>query len=96
MKLIDNNIEFNTEITSKQNITTIAMILENKINMLDEIEKKETLNKQNNFLISAFEVTKRKQFINLLKSIVEPKMNERRSLLMQKLIINNEYKDVNV
>ena len=96
MKLIDNNIEFNTEITSKQNITTISMILENKINMLDEIEKKETLNKQNNFLISAFEVTKRKQFINLLKSIVEPKMNERRSLLMQKLIINNEYKDVNL
>lgn len=90
MKLIDNNIEFNTEISSKQNITTIAMILENKINMLDKIEKKESLNQQNNFLISAFEETKRKQFIDVLKNIVEPKINEKIKFLKQNLIINNE------
>lgn len=90
MKLIDNNIEFNTEISSKQNITTIAMILENKINMLDKIEKKESLNQQNNFLISAFEETKRKQFIDVFKNIVEPKINEKIKFLKQNLIINNE------
>lgn len=90
MKLIDGNIEFKTEISSKQNITTIAMILENKINMLDELEKKETLNQQNNFLISAFEEQKRKQFIDVLKNIVKPKINEKIKLLTQKLIINNE------
>ena len=90
MKLIDKNIEFKTEISSKQNITTIAMILENKINMLDELEKKETLNQQNNFLISAFEEQKRKQFIDVLKNIVKPKINEKINLLTQKFIINNE------
>ena len=90
MKLIDNNIEFNTEISYKQNITTIAMILENKINMLDEIEKKETLNQKNNFLISAFEQTKRKQFIEVLKNIVRPKINEKINLLTQRFIVNNE------
>ena len=90
MKLIDKNIEFKTEISSKQNITTIAMMLENKINMLDELEKKETLNQQNNFLISAFEEQKRKQFIDVLKNIVKPKINEKINLLTQKFIINNE------
>lgn len=90
MKLIDKSIEFKTEISSKQNITTIAMILENKINMLDELEKKETLNQQNNFLISAFEEQKRKQFIDVLKNIVKPKINEKINLLTQKFIINNE------
>ena len=90
MKLIDKSIEFKTEISSKQNITTIAMILENKINMLDELEKKETLNQQNNFLISAFEEQKRKQFIEVLKNIVKPKINEKINLLTQKFIINNE------
>lgn len=90
MKLIDNNIEFKTEISSKQNITTIAIILENNINMLDELEKKETLNQQNNFLISAFEEQKRKQFIDVLKNIVKPKINQKINLLTQKLIINNE------
>lgn len=89
-KLIDDNIEFNTEISSKQNITTRAVILENKINMLEEIKKKETLNKQNNFFISAFEEEKRKQFIEVLKNIVKPKINEKINLLTQKLIINNE------
>ena len=90
MKLIDNDIEFNTEISCKQNITTRAVILENKINMLEELEKKETLNQQNNFLISAFEEQKRKQFIEVLKSIVKPKINEKRNLLTQRFIINNE------
>lgn len=90
MKLIDKSIEFKTEISSKQNITTIVMILENKINMLDELEKKETLNQQNNFLISAFEEQKRKQFIDVLKNIVKPKINEKINLLTQKFIINNE------
>ena len=58
--------------------------------MLEEIKKKETLNKQNNFFISAFEEEKRKQFIEVLKNIVKPKINEKINLLTQKFIINNE------
>ena len=43
---------------------------------------------QNNFLISAFEEQKRKQFIDVLKNIVKPKINERVNLLMQKFAVN--------
>lgn len=90
MQLLNNQIEFDVEISHKQDIVTKSMVLENKINIGNDFEKTESLVLGNNILISSLQEERRQGLIKLLKEIVPQKTDERTKLLKEKLGIEDE------
>ena len=90
MQLSNNQIEFDVEISHKQDIITKSMVIENKINIGNNFEKTESLVLGNNILISSLQEERRQSLIKLLKEIVPQKTNERTKILKEKLGIEDE------
>ena len=86
----DSQIEFDTEISYKQNITTISLILENKVSKGNSFERKQTLGADNNITLNDLEEKRQIELIDVLKRIVPETTSERIDLLMQKFGLENE------
>lgn len=87
MKLSNNKIELDTKFSHKQDITTISLVLENEINIVDNIKKAETLVSGNNISYSTLGEKRIQQLIN---EIVLPTINERIDLLKEKFGIKED------
>lgn len=88
MQLSQEQIEINTEIGYKKDITTISLEIESNINVGENLEKKQTLESENSKLISSIEEPKRKELINRIGDIVLQKTFERINLLKENMGIN--------
>ena len=82
IQLLENAININTEISHKEDITTLSIILENQIKIGNDFEKKETLTADNNIILNNLEEETRKQFISQLK--------EKLKLLEEKILQINQ------
>lgn len=89
MQLLQNQIEVNTEIGFKHGIITSSLVIENNVNIGQDFEKGQILERENSRLISSLEESKRKEMINIIKNIVMQKTIERINLLTEKMEINN-------
>ena len=90
MQLLDNQIELNTQISHKQNITTMSLVFENKINIGNDFEKIQSLNSDNNIVLNDAEEQKMKVFIKKLNQLVSQVTTERINLLKQKFGYKNQ------
>ena len=90
MKKENDNIKLKTELSYKQEITTISLLIENETKVGESFEKIQTLSSENNIIISPLEQERRKSLIKVLNEIIPQKINERISVLQEKLgIVQN-------
>ncbi|MBQ2836445.1 MAG: hypothetical protein IJE68_06400 [Clostridia bacterium] len=86
MKLIDNTIKVDLELSNKQDITTTSIKLENIMTKGNDFDKMQTLTPDNyRSLSSISDQTKRKQIIDSLKEIVAKVTTERIGQIIGKL-----------
>jgi len=91
MQVTEEMIDLDIEISHKQDITTISLILENEVNIGNGFEKNQVL-AENNFksLSSIQDETKRKQIVDLIKQIVVQQSTGKIVSLMGTLMLNQE------
>lgn len=89
MQLSQEQINVDTEIDYKQDITTISLAMDNNLKIGQDLEKSQTLENGNSRLISSLEKEKRKQLIGIIKNIVVQKTSERINFLTEKMKTNN-------
>lgn len=90
MKKSDNNIEIDSQIGYKQDITTISLEIENRISIGKEFEKNESLSSNNSLLINSLEEQKITELIELFKQLVTQKINQQIEMLERKIWPTNE------
>lgn len=91
---INNNINIKSEIKFIQGITTMSLLIENETEINKEFEKAETLNQQNNVIISSLEAERRQSLLNVLGEIIPEKIGGKIYVLGEKLgIIKNQEED---
>lgn len=89
MQLSQWQIQVNTELGYKQDITEVAINIENNVTIGQDFEEKQTLGLQNSRSLNSIESEKRKDIIDQIKSLVLQKINEKINLLIEKMRINN-------
>lgn len=77
MNLLDNGVNINTEISHKKDITTTAIVLENKLITDANIQKSISLSTNNIVLLNTLDEVTRKQFIAELKERMPMKIENR-------------------
>lgn len=90
MQLLNNEIELNTQISHKEDITTMSIILENNITMGNNFEKMQTLSSANNIILTDIQEERMEAIVEVLQREVPKTTNERIKLLSQKFGLNNE------
>lgn len=95
MSVTEDNIDFNANASYKEDILTISANLENVINLNDDFEKKEKLEKLNNVTLNDTEQERRKSIIEALRINIPLKVQKRLGLLREALEINNDKIDEN-
>jgi len=90
IELIENQIRFDTEISLKQDITTVSLILENQVDIGVNFERKQSLKEAGNVTLNNLEEQRRKDVIELIKLAIPQTINERMTLLGTKFGIENE------
>lgn len=90
IKKLDNKIEFDAEISHRQDITSISLVLESIVELGTDFEKTQTVDSGNNITLNAAQGEKRKQLIDLIKQLVQQEGNVRIDLLKRRLRLINE------
>lgn len=94
MQLSDGKIEIDSSINYKKDILTAAIIINNRIKLKSDFEKKQTLETTNNVLLNNLEETRRVEIINLLKEKVPEKIKVRLDLLAKAIGIKKDETNV--
>lgn len=88
MQMAEKGIDLNTSISYKKDILNITLIMQNKTNFVENIEKKQTL-KDNNIVFNDIDQQRRVAILNQLKENVPVKFKARIQLLKEALGLNN-------
>ena len=91
MQQSQGQINVNTEIGYREDITVTSLIMENNVNIGQDFEKSQTLGSENSRSISSLDQQRRQELISIIENIVKEKINERIALLRENMgMTNNE------
>ena len=91
MQQSQGQINVNTEIGYREDITVASLIIENNVNIGQDFEKSQTLGSENSRSISSLDQQRRQELISIIENIVKEKINERIALLRENMgMTNNE------
>lgn len=93
MQNTNNEITFNIEMNHKEDITKKAIKIETKVNIGNEIEKKQSLKETGNVVLNNIQQQRRKNIMGILKTAIPQTISEKMILLGEKFGIENEPND---
>ena len=96
MQFTENDIELSLTASYKKDILVASIELNNEVSLGNDFEKTETLSESNNIVLNELEEERRKNIIDILKTNIPLKVEQRLELLSDALGIKNNETDETV
>lgn len=94
MQYTNNEITFNIEMNHKEDITKKAIKLETKVDLGNDIKRKQSFKEAGNVILNNIQQQRRKDVMEILKTAIPQTINEKIILLGEKFGIENESNDI--